>query len=118
MAPSIQHVLRSSLIALLCALMSGCGTLRLPAVDPTGERIFLPDPSYTTFVSPYDSNPGYSCLPRPAFTEPPPIPPCTGTAGAPAGAVQQPGQARLMLSPSKIIAPINSEVVLLAGVCG
>lgn len=116
---SAQTVCRLLLPVALCALAAGCGTLHLPAIDPSGERIFLPNPSYTTFVSPHDSAGGLSCLPQPAFTEPPPIPPCPAVPGAPGGTgVRQPLPARLLLTPSKVIAPINSEVVLLAGVCG
>src|SRR5688572_20108353 len=102
-----QNVSRYCFVVAICCALSGCGTLRLPAIDPTGERFFLPDPSYTTIVSPYDSSPRYTCLPEPAFTEPPPIPPCAGTPGAPPGAGARP-QPRLLLTPSKIIAPVNS----------
>ena len=28
--------------------MAGCANFRLPAIDPSGERIFLPNPNYTT----------------------------------------------------------------------
>jgi uncharacterized repeat protein (TIGR01451 family) len=120
---SAHAVLRYSLLVSLCTLFLGCGTMRLPAIDPTGERFFLPDPSYTTIVSPYDSTSRFSCLPEPAFTEPPPIPPCTGPGAIPGqpagtGVAPQPPQARLLLMPAKIIAPINSEVILLAGICG
>src|SRR5687767_6645507 len=115
----LQFLLRSFMLVGLCAVLAGCGTVRLPAIDPTGERVFLPDPSYTTMVSPYDSTGIYSCFPEPAFTEPPPIPPCPDVLGAaPAGTgIAAPApQSRLLLTPSKIIAPINSEVVLLAGI--
>lgn len=110
-------------VLLLClGAASGCGTLRLPAIDPTGERFFLPDPNYTTFVSPYDSGGQYSCLPSPAFTEPPPIPPCAGDMPMGPGYANAqppaPPQAKLLLTPAKIVAPINSEVILLAGICG
>ena len=64
-------------------------------------------------------------MPRPAFTEPPPVPPCTTPVAAPV----QPGAIgtalaganvpdRLVLTPAKIVAPVGSEVVLLAGLCG
>lgn len=109
---------------LLAAWVSccGCSAVPLPAIDPSGERIFLPSPSYTTVVSPYDSVAQLPCLPQPAFTEPPPIPPCNQIPGAPGiagtGVIPQPVPDRLILSPAKIVAPINSEVVLLAGLCG
>src|SRR5262245_36781457 len=74
---------------LLCCMVGlGCSAVPLPAIDPTGERILLPSPNYTTFVSPYDSVAQFGCLPKPAFTEPPPIPPCQPTPpGRPPGAV-------------------------------
>ena len=32
----------------VCMLASGCASIRLPAIDPSGERILLPAPNYTT----------------------------------------------------------------------
>jgi uncharacterized repeat protein (TIGR01451 family) len=100
--------------------LSGCASFSLPAIDPSGERIFLPSPSYTTLVSPYDSAARFPCLPQPAFTEPPPIPPCTNIPARPGaiGVTAQPLSDRMILAPAKIVAPVNSEVILLAGVCG
>ena len=121
MLESAQIVARHLLSVALCAVVAGCGSMRLPAIDPSGDRVFLPNPSYTTFVSPHEPGGRFSCMPQPAFTEPPPIPPCPGVPGtAPTGTgvVAQTAPARLLLTPSKIIAPVNSEVILLAGVCG
>ncbi len=53
---------------------SGCGTLRLPAIDPNGERLFLPTPSFTT-LAPWDKHSPATGLPGgtpPGFTVPPP----------------------------------------------
>lgn len=73
----------------------GCSTLRLPAIDPSGERIFLPAPGYTTlnrnhssdYVKP--SRPGNVCN-GPVFEQPdapdcelPPILPNTTKAKSP-----------------------------------
>lgn len=122
MLRAVQVVLRCLILVVASATASGCGAFRLPAIDPTGERVFLPDPSYTTLVSPYDSTGTFSCLPKPAFTDPPPIPACSNVPGArpglAGGVTPESAQAKLLLTPSKIIAPINSEVVLLAGICG
>ena len=39
------------LIALLAITLSGCAHVRLPAIDPTGESVFLPKGQTTTFVN-------------------------------------------------------------------
>ncbi|MGE3777346.1 MAG: hypothetical protein AB7F89_09190 [Pirellulaceae bacterium] len=126
--PTSRDLLLKGVLLIGYVVCVGCATVPLPAIDPTGERIFLPSPSYTTIASPYDSLSGYTCLPRPAFPEPPPIPPCeelgpprppdglVGTGVAPVTVLPTPD--RLTLSPAKIVAPIHSEVVLLAGLCG
>lgn len=71
------------------ALATGCTPLRLPAFDPTGERIFLPPPTYTTIATPfgYGANPpppnypyGPAAALPPVFQYPPPLP-APGTAG-------------------------------------
>ncbi len=62
------------LLAVCCALwLSGCGQFRVPAIDPTGRRIFAPAGTYTSL------DPGLASLGRgfqPAFTPAPPVPPC------------------------------------------
>lgn len=58
----------------------GCGTLRLPALDPSGERIFLPAPAYTTLNTPFNTGPVYGVPPAPLFQAPPPLP-APGTSG-------------------------------------
>src|SRR5690606_3866362 len=83
-------------VAAWLLVTAGCHSLRLPAIDPTGERIFLPPPAYTTLevpdclprppaladCSPPNVAPNCSlhdaipCLPKPAYTAPPPPPPC------------------------------------------
>lgn len=116
-------------VLLLAAAGTGCARFRLPAIDPSGERIFLPAPNYTTLGT-GDNLPGGSCLPRPAFQAP-----SKPSACPPAGVVEQPSSGfvtvpviqapvasqvqgdRLVLHPTRIIAPVGSEVVLLAGVC-
>ena len=60
------------LIVASAAVWAGCTPLKLPRIDPTGQRIFLPPDNYTEFVAP-QAIPG---VPSPAFTAPPPVPPC------------------------------------------
>jgi uncharacterized repeat protein (TIGR01451 family) len=127
---------------MLLLLMGGCRSLQVPAIDPTGERIFLPQPAFTTLESPLWALPGHTSFPRPAFTEPPFIPACppdpivaplvsapfvqNGVPVGPTLGIPVPvvgpgiplGQDRLVLSPARIVAPVNSEVILLAGICG
>ena len=117
--------------------MAGCAQLKVPAIDPSGRRIFLPCEQGTTFVPPTP----VPCAPQPAFTTPPVPPPCGPDAAPPlvtpppAGPVavmpapapaRTPatacgsGQARqgyLTLSPARLLAPVGSEIVLVAGLC-
>jgi uncharacterized repeat protein (TIGR01451 family) len=74
-------------LAVCAAVMSGCAALRVPRIDPTGERIFAEPPLALS--------PQYQA-------EPPP--PGDGLA--------------LTLSPRVTVAPVGSEVVLLAGALG
>ena len=128
------------LLALLwlfcCAFtsLSGCNTLSLPAIDPTGNRIF--SNGLTTLVNPHDPNNGYPSQ-QPAYQAPPTPPACMqgydGTEkklckGCLAGngclakrkeAEEVRGRCgQLLLTPTRIVAPVNGEVILLAGVCG
>lgn len=150
------------------------GQIRLPAIDPSGNRIFLPAPNSTTLLTPNSANqnalsnplrPGSfgqgatfnnngtqiqqpppqptflaPAQPRPnnfvrphqgpAFRHPPTPPPCGS--GFADGRRQQKkhfipdptehktaGQkGQILMSPSRIIAPVGSEVVVIAGICG
>ena len=127
---------------LLVLSLSGCAALTVPAIDPTGERIFLPCPNYTTLASCDDQLLAGVCFPRAAFPEPPSVPVCPervappviafpggqaapgcgqplGTGVAPAASVPAANQQdRLLLTPAKIVAPVGTEVVLVAGICG
>ena len=58
--------------AVAAALLAGCTPLKLPKIDPTGQRIFMPHGNYTEFVPPQ----AVPCVPAPAFTAPPPVAPC------------------------------------------
>ncbi|MEX2111879.1 MAG: hypothetical protein WD845_01760 [Pirellulales bacterium] len=76
---------------LSCALAgSGCANWRVPRLDPTGEHILIP-----------------AGAPDPAF------PPGATTLAPPVGPT-----AGLAINPSSLIAPVGSEVVLVASVIG
>lgn len=152
--------------------------IRLPAIDPSGNRIFLPAPNSTTlltpnsaaqnslngpprpglfgqgapffngrrqfqppvqqpvpqptFIAPAQPRPNNFVQPSrgPAFQHPPTPPPCgTGfTDGRgqqkkhfipdPNGRKTSGQRGQILMSPSRIIAPVGSEVVVIAGICG
>ncbi len=93
--------------ALLVAVSCGCSNLRLPAIDPTGSRIFAPLPTTTTLALPGSGGEGCRCfgrlrslgtrfhhfkkpgfqLPDPAFPEPATPPACPTPAPSPIGGV-------------------------------
>ncbi len=168
---------------ILSLLLTGCHRFQIPAIDPTGNRIFASGQS-TSILSPQSSqrsggllsrlhqgksnqpsfdqafqpaplssNPfssaplpaGPSPVPsattpllgglqptQPAFQHPPDPQPCDQKghfqhAGfqrskhlipKPTGAKTAGQKGELLMSPSKIIAPVGSEVVVLAGICG
>src|SRR3989304_4282928 len=80
-----------SFMAALCAMIpGGCRSLQSSGIDPTGERIFASPP---TAYAP--SNPPYQ--------------------NPPAGALPWDDVA-LILTPSVTVAPVKSEVILVAGV--
>ena len=71
---SLQH---SWLLGgLLLLLVSGCQTIRLPAIDPSGESVLLRDRSTTLVLPEIAQFDRWSCLPKPAFTKPSAVPPC------------------------------------------
>jgi uncharacterized repeat protein (TIGR01451 family) len=123
-------------VAWLCiAFLSGCKTLQLPAIDPNGGRIF--SGGTTTFVSPHGPGSGYPTT-GPAYQAPPEPKKCVH--GSPMGANQMgsgcklclgksnpktedPSDLRgrcgeLLLTPTRIVAPVGGEVILLSGICG
>ena len=112
-------------------LLGGCNTLSLPAIDPSGNRIF--SGGLTQLVNPHDGNNGYPSQ-QPAFQTPPDPPACVQQGdkklckGCLAGrgclakrkeAEEVRGRCgQLLLTPTRIVAPVGGEVILLAGVCG
>ncbi len=106
---------RMLLWALLLAapVLCGCRHLRLPAIDPSGRRIFLPPPNYTTLDN--ASQPGgvIPGLPQPAFTAPPQPPACPDPVAAvpttttiPTIAPAQPATRGMQLQPGAAPRPI------------
>ncbi len=127
----------SFLLFILSFAVAGCARLRLPAIDPVGESIFLPLPNTTGLdVPPLRSTPGNpGLIPNPVFTEPPTPPPCLDASNK--GVCNLFGGDRdrvnfklcerlnargkageLQLTPMSVVAPVGGEVVLLAGICG
>ncbi|MFM7515449.1 MAG: hypothetical protein ACKO3V_00750 [Pirellula sp.] len=116
----------------LCILLSGCKTLTLPAINPNGGTIF--SGQTTTLVSPHGANNGYPAQ-GPAYQTPPEPKKCMH--GVPMGGdgksshqcklckgghtTADEARARcgeLLLTPTKLVAPVGGEVILLAGICG
>jgi uncharacterized repeat protein (TIGR01451 family) len=122
---------------IVVGFFGGCKTLSLPAIDPTGNRIFTHQG--TTIVAPHDPNNGYPSK-QPAFQTPPEPPACMqGGDGAEKklcngclagktclGKRKEAKEVedlrgrcgQLLLTPTRIVAPVGGEVILLAGICG
>ncbi len=113
--------------ALVVSLLSGCQTLTLPRIDPTGNRIFAP--GGTTLVNPLGPSGGYPST-APAFRDPPAPPKCLdgenckGCLGCfskkngNSADFERGRCGELLLTPNRLVAPVGGEVILLAGVCG
>ena len=113
-------------MVLVLGLASGCSQVRLPAIDPSGESLFLPPPYYTTLVEPSDA---VCATPRPVYPAAPSIPVCPeggppkpATPGEQKSLLHGPKEpkgkkGKLVLTPGKMTAPVGTEVVLLAGFC-
>jgi len=115
-------------------LVTGCQSFRLPAIDPTGERIFSSSEPMRLAAPGQTRCAGPNCLfPRPAWNQgvtpppcpepPPPPPPGAKSCGAAQATIQPrpvergiPG--KIMVNPTRLIAPVGSEVVLVGGLCG
>jgi uncharacterized repeat protein (TIGR01451 family) len=135
----VQGLLGLLMCCLPLSMLTGCARLQLPAIDPTGSRVFLPFPNTTQLAVPHlhdrPGEPASGFLPAPAFAAPATPPPCVdgGTPGGVCNLFQHkhnflakihdhfrsPGKAgELQLTPLRVVAPVQGEVVLLAGVCG
>ena len=122
---------------IVATLTTGCARLRLPAIDPTGQRIFLPGNNSTSILSPRSGGiAGFNAdrppVPvQPAFTRPADPPPCDAPQTQSRRhrdrqyLIPKPdlnpsrGQSgEIIMTPARIIAPVGSEVVVIAGICG
>jgi uncharacterized repeat protein (TIGR01451 family) len=115
-------------------LGSGCQHFQIPAIDPTGERIFSSSDAMQ-LATPSDSrctSTGF-LFPKPAWNDavtpppcpepPPPPPPGAKVSGTRQATIQpRPVQrgipGKIMVNPTRLIAPVGSEVVLVGGLCG
>ncbi|MEQ8785354.1 MAG: hypothetical protein RIC55_03610 [Pirellulaceae bacterium] len=132
-------VLLMALAVCTSTVSTGCQSLRIPAIDPSGRRLFLPPPNYTTLASASPATQQFGILPTPAWSPPPFPPPCPDSpppptyptyiepdCGSPQSVpvvvapqvLQAPRQDRLTLTPKRILSPVGSEVVLVSGLCG
>lgn len=115
------------IIGFTVLLFTGCQTLTLPRIDPTGNRIFAP--GNTTLVNPFSPANGYPST-APAFRDPPKPPKCingescqgclscfTKKGNSPPD-FERGRCGELLLTPNRLVAPVGGEVILLAGVCG
>lgn len=160
MHPFSQKLISFKLVcALVFCLFGGCNQVRLPRIDPTGNRLFVP--GNASYANPYQAIPAYQAprnplpcptpqaIPSPGNQTPPPsVPPInlgaqSGPIGSgvrntniPGGGLQlpPPPQARILppapevtiprksgriiLTPDEIVAPVGSEVIVMAGLCG
>jgi len=129
------------LVPCFALVLSGCANCRLPRIDPTGERLFVwndpaaPPPmlaSAPTF-SPTPTSPvlpGTATIPFPSAeaNTATPIPnlaiPAVPVAGAPLPGTPVPAlpvgppAPGITVSPSQVVAPIGSEVVMIASIMG
>lgn len=167
--PASNHLGRWLVLILsisLFAISSGCSSLRIPRIDPTGRSIFLPASDTTSLIGaqsgsvglpqvnqPQPSLPLANPIPTaqqtpaptlqapvipnqnlaqrtsgPAFQQPAVPPPCDGSdtrrttrkkLSPDPNRKLTPGQAgQMLMTPSRIIAPVGSEVVVIAGIAG
>ena len=49
---TLKSIMISLVLASCLMFVAGCAQIRLPAIDPTGNRIFLPAPNSTQLLTP------------------------------------------------------------------
>ena len=118
---SRQLVVLSLALSVCAMLMGGCAGLRVPRIDPSGERVFIWPQSQVPAVVPAAGNvsapPVYTdaVFPQPtmAGAQNPALP-----GAPPVNALIPPvPQDRMSITPNRILAPVGSEVILKAGLC-
>lgn len=119
--------------------VAGCSRLQLPAIDPTGQSIFLPLPNTTQLAVPnlHSQNGQPGLLPTSAFPSPAAPPACLDGGQQQRCSVcnlldgdhslckkfgkrfeSRGKRGEIQLTPKRVVAPVGGEVVLLAGICG
>jgi uncharacterized repeat protein (TIGR01451 family) len=121
------------LSALGVVVLSGCAGYQchLPRIDPSGEHIFLPynAPEPPAYRPPARSGAPTLVMPTPPLTfptSPPsaptipvePVPPAPTIPPLPNPYIANPDPTGVTITPARIVAPIGSEVILLASVLG
>lgn len=104
----------------------------MPRIDPSGRRVFIwPNQTAATTAAPVSSTGNLTAPPvlagqaapvvpppAPVAPVPVPVPVAAPIASAPvAQTVQSPADENLTITPSRLLAPVGSEVILKAGVC-
>ncbi len=116
-------------VLLVITSLPGCKTCQFPRIDPSGNSIFAPGtttidpqlgqlptptPAYVTPAAPPDCNPG-----TPGCKKHFHLSSCEKLASGIAREFTCVGdEGQLQLTPARLIAPVGTEVVLLAGLCG
>jgi uncharacterized repeat protein (TIGR01451 family) len=118
--PTLRHTLVITLLVLMTT--SGCARLRVPAFDPSGDRIF--SGGQTNVSLPRCEE----IIPKPAFHSPgtpPPapcanaaVPPCGNVPGSVCPAAQIRDRSYMVVMPGRVVAPVGSEVIVVSGICG
>jgi uncharacterized repeat protein (TIGR01451 family) len=129
MATGVNTLRLGLACAWACAVAGGCACRCLPRIDPSGERIFLCPAKDQPQVAPPALAAPSTIVAPPVVTDPVfPLPAAPAVAAAPAAivapgvtpasvALAQVPQDKVSITPERILAPVNSEVVLKASVC-
>lgn len=104
-----QTMRRFGLVAAVCALLLGCRSWRYEPL-PTVPTYTVPPPPLSAAVSP----PGPAVVPAPVVPGTPvaPVAPVV-----PVPAMQAVAAGRLSITPAELVAPVCTEVILVASVC-
>ncbi len=119
--------------ALILLSLNGCARCRIPAIDPSGNRLFSGNLTQINLPRLHASDQNVGVIPTPGYREPPPPPACLeGPSIATPATARQVGHrtngqntlddrgrcGQLLLTPTRIVAPVNGDVILMSGLCG